>query len=440
MKLDLDWMEKVVAFKSLVDEEYLSTIIDHVKPTYFGDKNLSFIFDVICDFYDRRKTLPTPTEIKLYLSTQEQRETFRKVVTELSAIEKNLNKDELYANTERFIKERGIYHAMMSVAKDVGNGEIDTGKILDMFEETCNVSLIHDIGTDLFNDMHKVREDVLQKSPTISTGYKWLDDKMGGGFMQNGRAMYVFAGETNIGKSIILGNFAINAARQGKTVLVITLEMSEAMYSKRLVASISQTSFANMAGDIDIVEAKVEGFKNVTGGRIIIKEFPPSCMTPRDIQAFIKKLKKNGINIELIVLDYINLLTSTKGKDSYERVKFIAEETRAITYEFKCPLVTVTQLNRCLALDTKVLTEDKKQCNLNELKVGDKIYADNANVVEVRHIYPIEKNKCYKIRLKSGKEIVCSSRHIFPTANQQMKSIDTGLKIGDKLLSLYVSL
>lgn len=346
MKLDLDWMEKVVAFKSLVDEEYLSTIIDHVKPTYFGDKNLSFIFDVICDFYDRRKTLPTPTEIKLYLSTQEQRETFRKVVTELSAIEKNLNKDELYANTERFIKERGIYHAMMSVAKDVGNGEIDTGKILDMFEETCNVSLIHDIGTDLFNDMHKVREDVLQKSPTISTGYKWLDDKMGGGFMQNGRAMYVFAGETNIGKSIILGNFAINAARQGKTVLVITLEMSEAMYSKRLVASISQTSFANMAGDIDIVEAKVEGFKNVTGGRIIIKEFPPSCMTPRDIQAFIKKLKKNGINIDLIVLDYINLLTSTKGKDSYERVKFIAEETRAITYEFKCPLVTVTQLNR----------------------------------------------------------------------------------------------
>lgn len=346
MKLDLDWMEKVVAFKSLVDEEYLSTIIDHVKPTYFGDKNLSFIFDVICDFYDRRKTLPTPTEIKLYLSTQEQRETFRRVVTELSAIEKNLNKDELYANTERFIKERGIYHAMMSVAKDVGNGDIDTGKILDMFEETCNVSLIHDIGTDLFNDMHKVREDVLQKSPTISTGYKWLDDKMGGGFMQNGRAMYVFAGETNIGKSIILGNFAINAAKQGKTVLVITLEMSEAMYSKRLVASISQTSFANMAGDIDIVEAKVEGFKNVTGGRIIIKEFPPSCMTPRDIQAFIKKLKKNGINIDLIVLDYINLLTSTKGKDSYERVKFIAEETRAITYEFKCPLVTVTQLNR----------------------------------------------------------------------------------------------
>lgn len=346
MKLDLDWMEKVVAFKSLVDEEYLSTIIDHVKPTYFGDKNLSFIFDVICDFYDRRKTLPTPTEIKLYLSTQEQRDTFRKVVTELSAIEKNLNKDELYANTERFIKERGIYHAMMSVAKDVGNGEIDTGKILDMFEETCNVSLIHDIGTDLFNEMHKVREDVLQKSPTISTGYKWLDDKMGGGFMQNGRAMYVFAGETNIGKSIILGNFTVNAARHGKTVLVITLEMSEAMYSKRLVASISQTSFANMAGDIDIVEAKVEGFKNITGGRIIIKEFPPSCMTPRDIQAFIKKLKKNGINIDLIVLDYINLLTSTKGKDSYERVKFIAEETRAITYEFKCPLVTVTQLNR----------------------------------------------------------------------------------------------
>jgi replicative DNA helicase len=45
-------------------------------------------------------------------------------------------------------------------------------------------------------------------------------------------------------------------------------------------------------------------------------------------------------------LDYINLLTSSKGKDSYERVKYISEETRALTYAFKCPLITVTQLNR----------------------------------------------------------------------------------------------
>ena len=47
-----------------------------------------------------------------------------------------------------------------------------------------------------------------------------------GGFLENGRSIYVFAGETNVGKSIFLGNIAVNMAKQGKTVLVVSLEMS----------------------------------------------------------------------------------------------------------------------------------------------------------------------------------------------------------------------
>jgi KaiC/GvpD/RAD55 family RecA-like ATPase len=47
------------------------------------------------------------------------------------------------------------------------------------------------------------------------------------GFLEAGKSLYVFAGETNIGKSIFLGNIATNIAQQGKNVLVVTLEMSE---------------------------------------------------------------------------------------------------------------------------------------------------------------------------------------------------------------------
>lgn len=346
MKLDLDWMEKIVTYKSLADEEYLISIIDHIKPSYFNDKNLYLVFEIVCDFYNRRKTIPTHTEIKAYLDTPDKRESFKAAVASIANIAKDINKDELYDNTERFIKERGIYQTMMNVAKDVGNGEIDTSKILDSFEKTCNVTLVHDIGLDLFADFHRVEADLKRKDPVISSGYDWLDDKLAGGFLQSGRAMYIFAGETNIGKSIILSNLAINMARQKKTVLVITLEMSEFVYAKRIIASITSTNTSKLADDIEVVSAKVANFKDATNGRIIIKEFPPSCMTPRDIQGYIKKLTKANIKIDAIVLDYINLLTSHKGKDSYERVKYVSEETRALTYAFECPLITVTQLNR----------------------------------------------------------------------------------------------
>lgn len=346
MKLDLDWMEKIVTYKSLADEEYLISIIDHIKPNYFNDKNLCLVFEIVCDFYNRRKVIPTHTEIKSFLDTPEKKQGFKNALNSIINIDGNINKDELYSNTERFIKERGIYQNMMSVAKDVGNGEIDTSKILDSFEKTCNVTLIHDIGLDLFADFHRVEGDLKRKDPVISSGYDWLDDKLGGGFLQSGRAMYIFAGETNIGKSIILSNLAINIARQKKTVLVITLEMSEFVYAKRITACITSTPSAKLADDVEIVSAKIANFRDATNGRIIIKEFPPSCMTPRDIQGYIKKLTKSNIKIDAIVLDYINLLTSHRGKDTYERVKYVSEETRALTYTFECPIITVTQLNR----------------------------------------------------------------------------------------------
>ena len=40
------------------------------------------------------------------------------------------------------------------------------------------------------------------------------------------------------------------------------------------------------------------------------------------------------------------MLHSTIGNNSYERVKYSTEQLRALTYEFKCPIITATQLNR----------------------------------------------------------------------------------------------
>jgi replicative DNA helicase len=347
MKLDLDWMEKVIAFKSITDDEYLASVIDYVKPSYFSDTNLRLVFEIVCSFYEKRKSIPTTTEIKSYLSTDADKQKFKNAVNSISSIDKALNREELYENTERFLKERGIYEAMMAVAQDVGAGNIDTSLILDKFEKSCNVSLIPDLGLDLLKDFSKVEQELMNPEPTIPTGFKWLDEKLGGGLQRNGRAMYVFAGQTNIGKSIILGNIACNVALQGKNVVVISLEMSETMYAKRLTANLTKVGINSLARDIDIVRAQMDNLKEFNSNcKVFIKEFPPSTMTPRAIEVYLRKLQKRNIKIDLIVLDYLNLLTTTKGNNSYERIKYIAEETRAMTYAFNCPLVTVTQTNR----------------------------------------------------------------------------------------------
>ncbi len=73
-KLDLDYFENVLIYKSLTDSTYLASIADFVKPDYFKNKAIASIFAIIKDFSEKRNKLPTATEIKSYLVSDEQKE------------------------------------------------------------------------------------------------------------------------------------------------------------------------------------------------------------------------------------------------------------------------------------------------------------------------------------------------------------------------------
>ena len=64
------------------------------------------------------------------------------------------------------------------------------------------------------------------------------------------------------------------------------------------------------------------------------------------MQSYIKKLRNKGLKFDAIVLDYVNLLTYPGEGNSYEKVKKITEQLRALTYVFNCPIITATQVNR----------------------------------------------------------------------------------------------
>ena len=347
LKLNLDEYENVIVYKSLTDERYLTTIIDHINANFFKDKNIKKIFDIIKGFYTKHNTVPTITELKTYINSDETREAFKNVLRNFSNIDKKLNEDELMQSTERYIKERAIYNTMLEVAEDVGSGKVDTSFILDKFEKSCNIDLKRDIGLDLFKDIKAVIDDLNTDQPMIHSRWKWLDDKLGGGFLRNGRAIYVFAGETNVGKSIFLGNIASNIASQGNTVLLVSLEMSEMIYAKRLSSNITKIPLRSLKEESTTLKQQIEEIsKSNPDCKIIIKEFPPSTVTPHQLQGFIKTILSKNIKIDAIVLDYINLLKSPEGSNSYERIKFATEQVRALSYVFNCPIITATQLNR----------------------------------------------------------------------------------------------
>ncbi len=341
-KLNLDYFENVLMYNALTDSGYLSTIADIVQPEYFKSKDIANVFTIIKDFNDKRNELPTTTEIKQYLVTEEQKDSFKRLVTSFSEIDKNINKDELIENTEQFLKEKAVYHTMLKAAEDISAGDVDTSVILDKFEKSCNISLVTDLGLGVKTNIDDIIADLTTVEDKIPSTWEWLDDSLDGGFLQAGKSLYVFAGETNIGKSIFLGNVASNIAKQGKNVLLITLEMSELLYARRICTNISKIPMKEMAVNGSSLRAAI----TESPGNIYIKEFPPSTITPNTIKAFAKKFTDQGINLDAIVIDYLNLIHSPIGNNSYERIKNVTEQVRAISYVSNCPIISATQLNR----------------------------------------------------------------------------------------------
>jgi len=344
-KIDFDYWENVIIYKSLTDQSFLAKIIDHLKLEYFTNTNIAKIFGLIKGYYNKRDKVPTLTELKAYLTTNELKNCFKAVASTFKELDKNIDEMELLENTERFIKEKAIYNTMLQCAGELTDGKLDTAEMLDRFESVCNINFDKDFGIDVYEDIEKIIEDLNSDEEYISTGWEWVDKQLGGGLLKDGKSIYVFAGETNVGKSIVLGNIATNIVEQGKNVLLITLEMSELIYARRICSNITHIPIKDLKSEQATLREMMRE-EQKKGGKLLIKEFPPSTITSNDIKSFVIDVLASGIKIDCIVLDYINLLKGTVGNNSYERVKHITEQIRALSYLCKAPIVSATQLNR----------------------------------------------------------------------------------------------
>ena len=344
--LDLDFYETVIAYNCLLDSTYLSSIVDYLDVRFFKNRDIKSIVSIIIKFFKERGTVPTQTEIKAYLVSDDLKESFKRMVGLVIDIDRKFDKTELTDNTELFLKEKAVYHALLDAAEKLDSKQLNTAELLTRIEKAVGVNLSQNMGIELFSEIDDFIKDLHSEEPHIKTGWKWLDNKLGGGFLENGRSLYVFAGETNVGKSIFLGNIATNIALYGKTVLLISLEMSEMMYARRLSSSITSIPLSHLKAESDNLRQLITQIAQGKKSKIIIKEFPPSTLTPHQLKSYVKKLIQRGIKPDAIVLDYLNLLHSPLGNNSYERVLYAAQQTRALSYELNCPIISATQLNR----------------------------------------------------------------------------------------------
>jgi replicative DNA helicase len=208
----------------------------------------------------------------------------------------------------------------------------------------------------------------------LSTGFHALDDVLRGLFPAD---LVVVAGRPSMGKSAFALNLGIAAERQQKRVALFSPEMDEAQVIERLVSYYSEVPGTRIRNrDIldDEFEKVVDGFRKAEGSSFWIDE--SSLMTVAGIRREARRLKRR-FGLDVIIIDYLQLLYGSDHAQRQGRVHEISELTRGLKMlakELGIPIVLLSQLNR------KVEEREDKRPTLADLRDSGSIEQD-ADVV-----------------------------------------------------------
>jgi archaellum biogenesis ATPase FlaH len=305
-----------------------------IQPSFF-DPLLKKSVAFMQDYFEQYKAVPTAQIFKAETGLIVE-------ITKLDKAETHYVADEL----EKFCRTQAVKEVAMSCPAFLESG--DFGTLEANMKAAIQISLNKDLGINYFDNVEQRLLDLLNNTPVMSTGWKDVDDAIGGGISR--QELLLFAAASGIGKSVVMANLSMNLVKQGYKVLYISLELADRIVSKRFDGIVTGISQGDILQQIQKVSAQVEKFKENTNGELFIKRMPESMTNSNHIRAYLKEFEQTyGFVPDCIVVDYIDLMISNR-KVSQDNIwladKYKSEELRSIGNDYDCAIVTASQLGR----------------------------------------------------------------------------------------------
>lgn len=182
----------------------------------------------------------------------------------------------------------------------------------------------------------------------IPTGYRDLDDILNGLHKTD---FTILAGRPGMGKSALLANVAMNAARLGAKVGFFSLEMGGQQIIRRLVSTETGLMMEKLRkADLTPEQYRqfVLGAGNM-GKKMMMHLDDTPAITPQYIRGQIAKWRART-GIDLIFVDYLQKMTTGGVRDDnrVQEVGYVASELKNIAKEFEIPVISAAQLSRAV--------------------------------------------------------------------------------------------
>ena len=284
---------------------------------------------------------------------------------------------------------------LIDLGTDLINNSYDTE------EESNSRSLIEKTEQNLFNLIQnnefengpKEFEEIMQKTIDyaekafkksedvigLKTGLSDFDKKIGGLHKSD---LIIIAGRPSMGKTAFATNIASNISKEfnnkKKNVLFFSLEMSSEQLATRLLGELAEISSENIRTgnlsnkDFSKILSSSENLKKLN---LFIDDTPALSISA--IRTRARRIKRK-LGLDLIILDYLQLVNGESKKTNDNRVQEISDITRglkAVAKELDIPVIALSQLSR------KVEDREEKRPQLADLRESGAIEQDADLVV-----------------------------------------------------------
>ena len=396
----------------LWDNKNYEKISDFISTDLFVDENNRKIFETIKSLLDKN-SLVSPITLKNYISSNDNNINTIDYLNKIKDSAPSSQNPYQYAKIlfDLHIKRNliGIGNNLINETYDVNSNEGNviiekTENELYLLSQTGNTDRKFSFFNKALGDAVDIISEAYKREGKIAglpTGFKDLDKKLGGLHKSD---LIIIAGRPSMGKTALGTNIAFNCAYKfkqntdengnqklidGGKVAFFSLEMSSEQLATRILAERCKISGDKMRK----AELSKEDFKKIAKTsselenlNLIIDDNP--ILTIPTLRARARRLRRLH-QIDLIIIDYLQLMSGSSNIRNDGRVQEISEITRglkAIAKELNIPIIALSQLSR------QVEQREDKRPQLSDLRESETIEQDSDVVMFIyRESYYLER-------------------------------------------------
>ena len=355
----------------LEDRPFFDQITEVLDVNFFDKKYLQIFTQTLINYRNKYNTHPNSEVMMTLLRTelnhhdkataQSVREFYARIHTSDGVEESEFIKDKAID----FCRKQVLKGAMIKSASLLKSSSFE--EIEKVIKEALVLGTDNNFGHDFRKDLLK-RFELVSRDPT-STGWARMDEIIKGGLGKS--ELGVVVAPTGAGKSMVLVHLATQAILAGKTVVYYTLELKDTVVGQRFDCCISDVPLQEHRERQKEIVSKVKDLQ----GTLIIKEYPTKSASVQTLKNHIEKLRKRGIEPDMILVDYADLLRPVRSSgEKRHELEETYEGLRGLAQTYEIPCWTASQTNRG-GLNAEVITMESISEAFNKCFVADFIFS-----------------------------------------------------------------